>query len=91
MGGRFATMLKQAGWDGVVVQGKASSPVDLSSLPIRSIAIKEMAFENGQRVFKGAYFVNGYSLYGCALEILHIRPFGGSNVGIKPAGARWIK
>src|SRR5512143_1092570 len=27
MGGRFATMLKQAGWDGVVVQGKADRPV----------------------------------------------------------------
>lgn len=26
-GGRFATMLKLAGWDGVVVQGKASNPV----------------------------------------------------------------
>jgi aldehyde:ferredoxin oxidoreductase len=26
-GGRFATMLKQAGWDGVVVQGKADRPV----------------------------------------------------------------
>ena len=27
MGGRFATMLKQAGWDGVVVQGKSDKPV----------------------------------------------------------------
>jgi aldehyde:ferredoxin oxidoreductase len=27
MGGRFATMLKLAGWDGVVVQGKADEPV----------------------------------------------------------------
>jgi aldehyde:ferredoxin oxidoreductase len=27
LGGRFATMLKYAGWDGVVVQGKADSPV----------------------------------------------------------------
>jgi aldehyde:ferredoxin oxidoreductase len=27
MGGRFATMLKLAGWDGVVVQGKAERPV----------------------------------------------------------------
>jgi aldehyde:ferredoxin oxidoreductase len=27
LGGRFATMLKQAGWDGVIVQGKADSPV----------------------------------------------------------------
>ena len=27
MGGRFATMLKLAGWDGVVIQGKAERPV----------------------------------------------------------------
>jgi aldehyde:ferredoxin oxidoreductase len=27
LGGRFGTMLKQAGWDGVVVQGKADRPV----------------------------------------------------------------
>ena len=27
LGGRFGTMLKQAGWDGVVVQGKAERPV----------------------------------------------------------------
>jgi aldehyde:ferredoxin oxidoreductase len=27
MGGRFATMLKLAGWDGVVIQGKADGPV----------------------------------------------------------------
>jgi aldehyde:ferredoxin oxidoreductase len=27
MGGRFATMMKLAGWDGVVVQGKAERPV----------------------------------------------------------------
>jgi aldehyde:ferredoxin oxidoreductase len=27
MGGRFATMMKLAGWDGVVVQGKADRPV----------------------------------------------------------------
>ena len=27
MGGRFTTMMKLAGWDGVIVQGKADSPV----------------------------------------------------------------
>ena len=27
MGGRFATMLKLAGWDGIVIQGKADAPV----------------------------------------------------------------
>jgi hypothetical protein len=49
----------------ILIQGEVQNPgpVDLASLPIGSIAIKEMALENGQRVFKGAYFINGYSLY----------------------------
>jgi len=49
----------------ILIQGEVQNPgpVDLSALPIRSIAIKEMAIENGNRVFKGAFFVNGYSLY----------------------------
>jgi aldehyde:ferredoxin oxidoreductase len=32
MGGRFATMLKLAGWDGVVVQGKSDRPVWINIL-----------------------------------------------------------
>ncbi len=32
LGGRFGTMLKQAGWDGVVVQGKADRPVWINIL-----------------------------------------------------------
>jgi hypothetical protein len=49
----------------VTIQGEVQDPgpVDLSSLPLRSIAFKELAIENGQRVFKGAYFAGGYSLY----------------------------
>ena len=49
----------------ILIQGEVQNPgsVDLSSLPIRSIAIKEMGMEKGSRVFKGAFFVNGYSLY----------------------------
>jgi hypothetical protein len=49
----------------ISIQGEVQNPgpVSLPSLPIRSIAIKEMGIENGQRVFKGAFFVNGYSLY----------------------------
>jgi hypothetical protein len=49
----------------IYIQGEVQNPgpVNLSSLPVRSIAIKEMGLENGQRVFKGAFFVNGYSLY----------------------------
>ncbi len=48
----------------VLVQGEVQNPgpVELSPLPVRSVAVKEMAIENGQRVFKGAFFVNGYAL-----------------------------
>ena len=55
------------------IQGEVQNPgpVDLSSLPIRSIAIKEMGIENGERVFKGAFFVSGYSLY----DILNSKNF----------------
>jgi hypothetical protein len=48
----------------ILIQGEVQDPgpVELSSLPIRSIAMKEMGIENGKRVFKGAFFVNGYAL-----------------------------
>jgi hypothetical protein len=57
----------------ILIQGEVQDPgpVDLSSLPIRSAAVKEMGIENGQRVFKGAFFVNGYSLY----DILNSKNF----------------
>lgn len=49
----------------ILVQGEVQAPdtVDLSTLPLRSIPIKELGFENGKQVFKGAYFVGGYALY----------------------------
>jgi hypothetical protein len=49
----------------ILVQGEVQIPatVDLSRLPLRSVPIKELALENGKHVFKGAYFVSGYSLY----------------------------
>jgi len=49
----------------ITVQGEVQDPglVELSSLPLRGAAIKEVGFENGQHSFKGAYFVSGYSLY----------------------------
>jgi hypothetical protein len=49
----------------ILLLGEVQNPgkVELSALPIRSIAIKEMGIEDGKRVFKGAFFVNGYSLY----------------------------
>ncbi len=49
----------------VLVQGEVQNPgyVGLDSLPLRSSAIKELGMENGKQVFKGAFFVTGYSLY----------------------------
>jgi hypothetical protein len=49
----------------IAIQGEVQDPgpVDLSSLPIRSIAIKELGAEKGEGAFKGAFFVSGYSLY----------------------------
>jgi hypothetical protein len=49
----------------IMVSGEVQNPgmIAFSQLPIRSIAVKEMGMENGKTVFKGAFFVNGYSLY----------------------------
>jgi hypothetical protein len=49
---------------GVTVQGEVENPgpVDLSSLPLRSTAIKELGLENGKQVFKGSFFISGYAL-----------------------------
>jgi hypothetical protein len=48
----------------ILIQGEVQDPgpVDLTSLPLRSVAVKELGIEKGERVFKGAFFVNGYSL-----------------------------
>lgn len=49
----------------ITVQGEVQDPglVDLSALPLRSVAIKEVGLDNGKPAFKGAYFVSGYTLY----------------------------
>jgi hypothetical protein len=49
----------------ILVQGEVQTPgtVDLSGLPLRSVPIKQLGFENGKQVFRGAFFVSGYSLY----------------------------
>jgi hypothetical protein len=49
----------------ILIQGEVQDPgpVDLSLLPLHRVAIKELALENGERVFKGAYFASGYSLH----------------------------
>jgi hypothetical protein len=57
----------------VWVQGEVETPgpVDLTKLPLRNVAIKEIGAEEGKRVFKGAYYVSGYSLY----DILNSKKF----------------
>ena len=48
----------------ILIEGEVQDPgpVDLNPLPLRNAAVKELAFENGKRVFKGAFFVSGYAL-----------------------------
>ncbi len=48
----------------IMVQGEVQNPgsVDLSQLTLRSVPIKELGLENGKQIFKGAFFVSGYSL-----------------------------
>lgn len=53
---------------GIEVVGEVRNPgmVDFSSLaavPVRSAPIHELAIENGKQVYKGAFFVSGWSLY----------------------------
>lgn len=47
------------------VEGEVQTPgtIDLDSLPLRSVPIKQLGLENGKQVFRGAYFVSGYALY----------------------------
>ncbi|HBE88445.1 MAG TPA: hypothetical protein DDW67_04810 [Elusimicrobia bacterium] len=56
----------------VAVEGEVENPgpVDLAGLPLRQAAVREVAWEDGKAVFKGAHFYSGYSLY----DILKGRP-----------------
>ncbi len=49
----------------VYVGGEVADPgpVELASLPVRQVAVKELAYALGKPQFKGAYFFSGYSLY----------------------------
>jgi hypothetical protein len=57
--------VKEYALKSILVEGEVAEPgpVDLSRLPLRSAAVKELAWENGKPAFKGAYFITGYSLY----------------------------
>jgi len=49
----------------VFVGGEVAQPghVDLASLPLNSVVVKELASENGEARFKGAFQYVGYSLF----------------------------
>jgi hypothetical protein len=49
----------------ITVDGEIDAPgvVEMSSLPLRSISVKEVALESGKPAFKGAFYYSGYSLY----------------------------
>jgi hypothetical protein len=66
----------------VYVGGEVENPgpVELSKLPLRGLAVKELALENGAPVFKGAYFFTGYSLY----DILNFKPVKKVNSDFSP-------
>ncbi len=57
----------------ISIQGEVQDPgpVDLSLLPLRSAALKEVGIDKGEPVFRGAFFVSGYSLY----DILNSKKF----------------
>ena len=48
----------------IMVEGEVENPglVDLNQLPLRSIAVKELAQERGKQVFLGAFLFYGWSL-----------------------------
>ena len=55
-GGRFSTMLKYAGWDGIVIEGKADSPVWVD-------------IRDGQVIFHAAQNLWGKDTWATQLEI----------------------
>jgi hypothetical protein len=49
----------------IFIAGEVAQPgfVDLTSLPLSNVVVKELAFENGETRFKGAFLYTGYSLF----------------------------
>lgn len=57
--------IKEFALKNIMVEGEVELPgmVDLSSLPIRNVPLKELAMINGKEKFLGAYYYSGYSLF----------------------------
>lgn len=66
----------------VFVGGEVENPgpVELAKLPVREVAVKELAFEDGKPAFRGAYFFSGYALY----DILKAKPVKKTNADFSP-------
>jgi len=64
------------------VEGEVENPgpVELAGLPLRSVAVKEVALADGKPEFRGAYFFTGYSLY----DILNAKPVKKVNADFSP-------
>ena len=68
----------------ILVTGEVEQPgmVDLSSLPIRNVPVKEFALQNGKDKLIGSYYYSGYSLF----DILNFKKVKKANAeGFKPA------
>jgi hypothetical protein len=66
----------------IMVEGEVAEPgpVELAALPVREAAVKELGWEEGKPVFKGAYLFSGYSLY----DILNAKPVKKARGDFKP-------
>ncbi len=66
----------------IYLGGEVENPgtVEFSLLPVREVAVKELAFEAGRPEFKGAYFFSGYSLY----DILNVKAAKKTTGDFKP-------
>jgi len=72
MGGRFSTMLKMAGWDGIVIEGKAAKPVWINIID-DNVTIEDAsdlwgqdAYETQKRIWKK---VSGHGDFGRWIEL----------------------
>lgn len=74
--------VKEYGLKTVYVGGEVENPgpVTLATLPLRGLAVKEMALEGGTPQFKGAYYFTGYSLY----DIINTKPVKKVNPDFSP-------
>jgi hypothetical protein len=66
----------------ILVEGEVAEPgpVELAGLPLREAAVREVAWQDGKPVFRGAYLVSGYALY----DILNAKPVKKTRQDFRP-------